>query len=386
MFFALLHSHDAVTVCYPQPNYHFWQRWSVVLGRKIKSGLLLSNHLLFLQDVKHLERWIFSNVNLVHHQKEGFEFVPFTKDQNKERWSLIFTHDWQLLLVSSNLEGQGLFSFAPSAIQVMMDHLLESVTDHRLLERLKSFPLKMPDYQDMAGLMGGFLSVTHPVEVTIPPLEDMDVLQSMIHEVRTPLTTIRTLIHSLLRRSDLTPIVRQRVEQIDREATAQIDRLNLIFQIVEQAHPLAKESLSLQDMLVSLLPQWQWQTERRNLLLAYHPFVGELPPIISNSELLHQLLNGLTDRLFRLLPPQSKIELGTYWVGNFVKLEIIASGGSFHPLRPVGRWLLFQPETGVISLSLVVTKALFQSLGGKFTLKTTPNGEVLTVFLPVLPG
>ncbi len=386
MFFALLHQYDAVTVCYPQQNYDFWHRWSVVLSQRIKSGLLLSNHLLFLQDVKNLERWILGNISLVHRENQGFTFVPFLKDQHKERWSLIFTDDWQLLLVSSDQESQALFSFAPPAIQLMLDTLFESVSEHRLKERLKSFPLKMPDYQDMAGLMGGFLSVIHPVEVIIPQLEEMDVLQSMIHEVRTPLTTIRTLIHSLLRRSDLSNLVCQRLEQIDREATAQIDRLNLIFQIVEQARPLSKESLSLEDMLVKLLPSWQWQTERRSLSLEYHPFAGELPPILSNSELLQQLLNGLIDRLFRLLPPKSKIELGTYWVGNFVKLEIITSGSGFHPLRPIGRWLLFQPETGVISLSLVVTKALFQSLGGKFTLKTIPNGEVLTVFLPVLPG
>lgn len=382
----MLRHHEAVTICYPPQNNEFWQRWSVVLGREIKTGLLLSNNPLFLGDVKNLERWIFGNSSLAQRGSREFEFISFSQDQSKERWSLILTKAWQLILVSSDSEGMALFSFAPPPISLVLNVLLEASPDARLKQRLQSFPLQLPDYKEIANLMGGLFSVIHPVEVPIPELEDIDILQSMIHEVRTPLTTIRTIVHSLLRRSDLSPLVRQRVEQIDREAKEQIDRLNLIFQVVENSRPLLTESVTLQDLLVDLLPQWQWQTARRNLLLEYTPSVLELPPVVTNLELLQQLLNGLVHQLSRLLPSGSKIALGVYPAGNFVKLEIITSGQGSHPLKPIGRWLLLQPETGVISLNLVVTKALFQSLGGKFTMKTIAGGEVLTVFLPVLPS
>ena len=58
-------------------------------------------------------------------------------------------------------------------------------------------------------------------------------LDRTTHEVRTPLATIRTLIRSLLRRRDLTALVRQRLEQIDGECSEQIDRFGLIFLAAE---------------------------------------------------------------------------------------------------------------------------------------------------------
>jgi hypothetical protein len=46
--------------------------------------------------------------------------------------------------------------------------------------------------------------------------------------------------------------------------------------------------------------------------------------------------------------------------------------------------LMFQPETGNLSLNLDVTKNLFNALGGKFIVKQRPqNEEVVTIFLPL---
>ena len=54
---------------------------------------------------------------------------------------------------------------------------------------------------------------------------ELALLEALTHEVRTPLATIRTLIRSLLRRKDLTALVRQRLEQIDGECSEQIDQI-----------------------------------------------------------------------------------------------------------------------------------------------------------------
>jgi len=53
-------------------------------------------------------------------------------------------------------------------------------------------------------------------------------------------------------------------------------------------------------------------------------------------------------------------------------------------LRSLGQLLMFQPETGTLSLNLAVTKSLFQALGGKLIVRDRPQqGEVMTVFLPL---
>ena len=55
------------------------------------------------------------------------------------------------------------------------------------------------------------------------------------------------------------------------------------------------------------------------------------------------------------------------------------------PIRKaLGQLLMFQPETGVISLNLNATKHLFQAIGGKLIVRQRPqHGEVLTIFLPL---
>jgi hypothetical protein len=53
-------------------------------------------------------------------------------------------------------------------------------------------------------------------------------------------------------------------------------------------------------------------------------------------------------------------------------------------LKSIGQLLMFQPETGSLSLNLSVTKHLFQALGGKLIVRQRPQeGEVMTVFLPL---
>jgi hypothetical protein len=53
-------------------------------------------------------------------------------------------------------------------------------------------------------------------------------------------------------------------------------------------------------------------------------------------------------------------------------------------LKSIGQLLMFQPETGSLTLNLNVTKHLFQALGGKLIVRQRPQeGEVMTIFLPL---
>ncbi|PZO49148.1 MAG: histidine kinase, partial [Phormidesmis priestleyi] len=82
----------------------------------------------------------------------------------------------------------------------------------------------------------------------------------MAHEIRTPLTTIRTYTRSLLKRKDLDAQVIQRLNSIDRECTQQIDRFSLIFRAVEleAASQMVKSPLSaiaLHQVFQEAIPQ-----------------------------------------------------------------------------------------------------------------------------------
>lgn len=279
---------------------------------------------------------------------------------------------------------------------------------------------------------------------------DVELLKAIAHEVRTPLTTIRTLTRLLLKRSELADIVIKRLEQIDRECTKQIDRFSLIFKAVELETASADRppnhlanislaSMSLASMVQQNVDRWQHQAKQRNLTLDV-VLPQSLPPVMSDPTMLDQVLTGLLDRMTHTLPPGTLIELSVVPAGHQLKLQFWAKpqpkptppkgadasahqserpkrtgtaphrpmsetngpsdisvdlgtsdrdGGDrpsiFAPtLRSVGQLLMFQPETGNLSLNMAVTKNIFQSLGGKLIVRhTQQKGEVLTIFLPL---
>lgn len=243
---------------------------------------------------------------------------------------------------------------------------------------------------------------------------DVELLQAIAHEIRTPLATISTLTRLLLKRSDLPAEVVKRLEAIYRECSEQIDRFSLIFRAVEletsqrqhwppvrQESPLAGPSsmqltsISLAQVLQQSIPRWQKQAARRDLNL-HVSLPQNMPAVVSDPTVLDQVLTGLIDRFTRSLPAGSHIHVQVSLAGDQLKLQFrpqCSSTSADHSeavdaampvLKSVGQLLMLQPETGTLSLSLPVTKNLFQALGGKFTVRRRPQqGEVLTIFLPL---
>ena len=229
---------------------------------------------------------------------------------------------------------------------------------------------------------------------------DTELLQAIAHEVRTPLTTIRTLTRLLLRRKEMHPDVMKRLEIIDRECTEQIDRFSLIFRAAELEMANGKNSLtalapiSLAQVLQQNISRWQQQASQHSHTLEVI-LPQKLPMVVTDPTMLDQMLTGLVDRVTHTLPPGSHIQMQVSQAGHQLKLQL----ESFPPqeqledrpkfgfapaLKSLGQLLMFQPETGNLSLSMAVTKNLFQALGGKLIVKQRPQqGEVLTLFLPL---
>lgn len=229
---------------------------------------------------------------------------------------------------------------------------------------------------------------------------DVELLQAFAHEVRTPLTTIRTLIRLLLKRRDLATDVLKRLETIDSECMEQIDRMELLFRAAELETSKVNNSsayltaMSLEQVLQQSIPRWQQRARRRNLTLEV-VLPQQLPTVVSDPRMLDQVLTGLIESFTRSLPAGSHIEVQVIPAGHQLKLQLLSqfqsedsskAADSF-PVPPIrkslGQLLTFQPETGNISLNLTATKHLFQAIGGKLIVRQRPDqGEVLTIFLP----
>ena len=222
---------------------------------------------------------------------------------------------------------------------------------------------------------------------------ELSLLEAITHEVRTPLATIRTLIRSLLRRSDLPQQVLGRLHQIDTECSEQIDRFGLIFQAAElQRQPDSSSALARTDlgaMLNLLAPGWEQQLQRRGLHLELNLENG-LPPVLSDPGRLEPMLGGLMDRCSRSLPSGSSLELTLQPAGARLKLQILTrtpdqlsksveehDNLSQERLGPVLSW---NTSTGGLQLSQTATRRLLERLGGRLTQR---RDRGLTVFFPI---
>ncbi|MER3588705.1 MAG: histidine kinase, partial [Mastigocladus sp. ERB_26_1] len=199
---------------------------------------------------------------------------------------------------------------------------------------------------------------------------------------------------------DLPANVIKRLKVIDRECTDQIDRMELLFRAAEletsatdkaTSHQLT--AMSLEQVLQASIPRWQEAASRRNLKLDV-VLPQDLPTVVSNPTMLDRVLTGLIENFTRNLPAGSHIQVQVIPAGDQLKLQLLPLVGDNDaaivsnctpPIRKaLGQLLMFQPETGTISLNLNATKHLFQAIGGKLIVRERPRyGEVLTVFLPL---
>jgi signal transduction histidine kinase len=359
---------------------------------------------------RHLVRLASALPNRSHHFP--IEILP-TDPLADERFCLVLTEQFSLVVVLGEEDGSPRcqFSFDPDDLDLawksLRGRIMLTAPQHLsyLDELAAQFSPIEPDYRWVVAFSQYLLEhqpVAHiapaqaTVEVPTKVAADVELIQALTHEIRTPLTTIRTMTRLLLRQPDLSSRVLKRLSAIDRECTEQIDRMELIFSAVELAttepsRAIDLTTMSIGELLEQNLPHWQQQAERRNLNLAVD-IPHKLPTVVSNPTILDRVLTGLVENFTRNLPSGSRIQVEVTPVGDKLKLQLQSrSEADDTPTatktdrrHSIGRLLTFQPETGNLSLNMNVTKNLFQLLGGKLIVRQhVQQGEVLTIFLPL---
>ncbi|MDJ0775016.1 MAG: HAMP domain-containing sensor histidine kinase [Mastigocoleus sp. MO_167.B18] len=349
-----------------------------------------------------------------------------------EQFCLVFTNKFRLILVlaeDSSGEKQFLFSFDAEVVEqawrslgarvilnnpdffAQLEEIVQKynpkVLNPQILMQFSQFLLaNLPGTET-----GTYIAANHKINKQTDQVEpsnntsnclDVELLQAFAHEVRTPLSTIRTITQLLLKKQDLPANVIKRLRIIDRECTEQIDRMELLFRAAElETLPVDKPAntqlttMCLEQVLKQSIPRWQQAANRRNLTLDVL-LPQQVPAVVSNPNMLDRVLTGLMENFTRSLPAGSHIQVQVIPAGNQLKLQLLPQlqqqehSNNSEPLftppirKAIGELLTFQPETGVVSLNLAATKHLFQAIGGKLIVRQRPHqAEVLTIFLPL---
>ena len=383
----------------------------------LPSSLIRSQTLLDRLKIGILSPRHFKVQSLPAAQQSDSETLPssileFTLDPQdllvREPFCLVITPQFNLLLLQG-AEGFG-FSFNPELVEQvwlkLKSHpILASSQQFASLEKLvEDFGFKEPDYQLVSSFTRQLIQnipsplpkisdKAHPKKETTTAASadlDLQLLQALTHEVRTPLTTIRTLTQLLLRRCKPTPEISKHLEVIEQECSAQINRMELIFRAAElkasSQNPDAMNlvPISLEQVLQESIPRWQQQAHRRQVSLEVS-LPHKLPAIVTDPAVLEQMLTNLIEQFTRNLPAGGHIQVEVTTAGNQLKLRFTTdSAPQDNFFKSLGKLLVFQPETGNLALNHQVTKNIFRSLGARLTVRKKPgHGEVLTVFLPL---
>ncbi len=398
-----------------------------VLSWPVSQGFLLTGPAPVFQH-PHLKSWIFSPVTghqtclppvMAAPEPQSLTLIPLRGSDPlaTQPFCLLLSPDWNLLLGFAPESGLS-FSFDPKDIHQAWQQLQQRVQRHTpelvpvVNHWLLAHPPAPPDYRLVTSFSQALIRSATPAQTPIPlipppspvssaatdppeaPPEsnwiDLELWQALTHEVRTPLTTIHTLIQLLLKRPDLPVDVHRRLQTIAQECHEQVDRFNLIFHAAEvmagpDLPPLTGLcSVSLEELLQDNIPRWQKQAQRRHLSLEMH-YPPQLPAVTSDPNLLDQVLTGLVEHFSQTLPPLSTLQMRFSLAGPQLKVQLRSSEKHrSQTLASLGKLLMWQPETGHLSLNLTVTKTLFHALGGKLTVRHDHRwGDILTLYLPL---
>lgn len=349
----------------------------------------------------------------------GYQRLPLRQEDGRDPLLLIITPDVQLALALQGKPGQRhlLMRSDPETLSdllKMLDLRLDSEDPEHALQLRQALanlgPLQSnPELgklfwprlaERLAGLAPSLTLQSLPEESPDAKSSketnqgsnaELTLLEALTHEVRTPLATIRTLIHTLLRRRDLPDVVVSRLEQINAECTEQIDRFGLIFYAAElQRQPPDASLLAHTDlgaMLTMLYPAWSHQLERRGIKLQLD-ITPDLPEVLSDPGRLEPMLGGLIDRTSRGLPAGNNLSMTLRPAGSRLKLQILSQIPNTEEQKAtdkdqnadLGPVLSWDPNTGSLQLSQAATQRMLASLGG---LLTKRRDKGLTVFFPI---
>ncbi|WP_069789872.1 sensor histidine kinase [Cyanobacterium sp. IPPAS B-1200] len=341
---------------------------------------------------------------------------------NNEDFCLVLTNEFSCLLVKgTNSHKQSIFNFSfdPDLINQAWALLRKKLVinyqyqENYLQELINKFSPRSPHYKIVSHFSQCLLEnirlsdlkpseeiISHSQEkrhqsislkkTPLPPYPEIELLQALTHEIRTPLTSIKTLTKLLQKKAKSFPELTKYLEMIEQECSEQINRMDLIFRVAElEATPHKQKELNLvpvclEQILNQTIPIWKRQAQRRNIVLDFI-VPQKLPQVVSDPVILTQMLGGLMEKFTRNIPSGGHFQVLVLPSGDQLKLQFLSESNlNNNQVKCLGKLLLFQPETGSLSLNPDVTKHIFNVLGGKLIIKQNQNkGEVLTVFLPL---
>jgi two-component system, OmpR family, sensor histidine kinase KdpD len=216
-------------------------------------------------------------------------------------------------------------------------------------------------------------------------------LDSVTHDLRTPLTSIRAAATTMVSQPDLPQPERMELASVVDEESARLDRL--IGQAIEMAQfdaaavTLHRQEQDVQELVDTTLEEMQ--NLLRDRPVEVHVEAG-IPRAPMDRELIRRALRHLIENAVRYSPPRSAISLKANRDDNRLLIEVADQGPGIDPAEQLFVFDKFfrgrqsrssQKGTG---MGLAIAKAIMEAHGGGITLFSNPGqGASFTLWLPI---
>jgi two-component system sensor histidine kinase KdpD len=218
-------------------------------------------------------------------------------------------------------------------------------------------------------------------------------LDSLTHEFRTPLTSIKASVTGLLEENALDPAQqRDLLSVIDEEA----DRLNRLVGEAAEMAQLDAQMFRLEKSLHPVKDVVEAAMENVRGLLESHPpelnLPSDLPEVSCDFDRICEVLTHLLENAAKYSPKGSPIQISAEHRPNQVVISVADRGSGIDPLE---QSLIFEKfyrgreqrlKAQGTGMGLAISKVIVEAHDGSLSLVSQPgNGSVFSVHLPVNP-
>ncbi len=209
----------------------------------------------------------------------------------------------------------------------------------------------------------------------------------LAHEIRNPLSTIKTSAEMLLQQVDVNnPVAHEMASFISTE----VDRTNaLVTRFLDFARPL---TLRLEKTdLAQIIDRAVADVEKHRPpfdVTIYKNYSPDIPPILLDGQLIERVFFNLIENAAQASPPKGSVTVKTRQVERTIEIAVIDRGSGidaknldsiFNPF--------FTTKSSGVGLGLAIVSKIVDEHGGTITVESDPgSGSVFRVFLPLREG
>ena len=206
----------------------------------------------------------------------------------------------------------------------------------------------------------------------------------LAHEIRNPLSTIKTSAEMLRKSVDADSAV---AHEMAGYISTEVDRTNaLVTRFLDFARPLALhlEKTDLAAVIDRAVTEVEKHTPPFEVTI-YKNYSPEIPPLLLDGQLMERVLYNLLLNAAQASPARGSVTVKTRQLGDTVEIAVIDRGAGIDPkdLETIFN-PFFTTKLGGVGLGLAIVSKIVDEHGGTIAVESEPDsGSVFRIFLPL---